>query len=216
MVLLEQIFQWLNPETILSFGGIGLLLLIVFLECGFFFGFFLPGDSLLFTTGLLCGTQVLQGDLVSLLLYINIAAIGGYTCGYLFGNHMGKMLLNMRDGFFYKKKYLEITRKYYEEHGRFTLIIGRFLPIIRTFVPILAGMVGVKAKQFMVYNIMGSLVWVCSFVTAGYWLGRSFPIVKDYLEFIVLGMIILSAIPVIRTFYKENKKNKLVSDSLDN
>lgn len=209
METVEQIFQWLNPETILQVGGISLLLMIVFMESGVFFGFFLPGDSLLFTTGLLAGTGLLEGDLLSLLLMLNAAAILGYSFGYLFGNRMGKLMLNMQDNLFYKKKYLEITRSYYGRHGRFTLIIGRFLPVIRTFVPILAGLVGLSFRQFMIYNILGSLVWICSFVTAGYLLGQSFPAIKDYLEWIVLGIIFLTAIPVVRTYQKEKKRAKL-------
>jgi membrane-associated protein len=211
MEFLQNLLQWLHPETILTVGGVGLLLLIVFLESGFFFGFFLPGDSLLFTTGLLCGTGMLDSTLLSLLLFLNIAAITGYCCGYLFGNRAGKLLLNMRESIFYKKKYLDMTRSYYSRHGKFTLIVGRFLPIIRTFVPILAGLVGVNLRQFMFYNVLGSLVWICSFVVAGFMLGRSFPQIGQYLEWVVIGMIILSAIPVIRTFQKE-KKNTLAAN----
>lgn len=211
MEFLQNLLQWLNPETILAVGGVGLLLLIVFLESGFFFGFFLPGDSLLFTTGLLCGTGMLNSTLLNLLLLLNIAAIAGYGCGYLFGNRAGKLLLNMGESIFYKKAYLEMTRSYYNRHGKFTLIVGRFLPIIRTFVPILAGLVGVNLRQFMFYNVMGSLIWICSFVVAGFMLGKSFPQIGEYLEWIVLGMVVLSAIPVIRTFQKE-KKNTLVAN----
>lgn len=215
MVLLENILQWLNPETILIGGGVYLLLLIVFLESGFFFGFFLPGDSLLFTTGLLCGTGVLPHGLGEILLMLNVAAIVGYGFGYLFGNRMGRFLLNMPEGLFYKKKYLEMTRSYYSRHGKFTLIIGRFLPIIRTFVPILAGLAGVNVRQFMLYNVLGSLVWICSFVVAGFLLGRSFPQIKEYLELVVIGMIVLSAIPVISTYRKEKKRKKLITESLE-
>lgn len=215
MEVLEQMLQWLSPETILGVGGVYLLLLIVFLESGVFFGFFLPGDSLLFTTGLLCGTGVLEGDLATLLLLLNIAAIGGYSFGYLFGNRMGRVLLNMQDNLFYKKKYLEITRSYYDRHGRFTLIFGRFLPIIRTFVPILAGLAGVNIRQFMLYNVVGSIVWICSFVIAGYLLGKSFPAVKDYLEWIVIALIIITAIPVIRTVYREKRKKQSLPKTLE-
>jgi membrane-associated protein len=215
MEWLENILQWLNPETILISGGVYLLLLIVFLESGFFFGFFLPGDSLLFTTGLLCGTGVLPQGLGELLLLLNIAAILGYSCGYLFGNRMGKFLLNMPDSLFYKKKYLDMTRSYYERHGKFTLVIGRFLPIIRTFVPILAGLVGVNIRQFLLYNVLGSLVWICSFVVAGFLLGKSFPQIKEYLELVVIGMIVISSIPVISTFRKEKKRNKLTTETVE-
>lgn len=209
MEMIEQMVQWLNPETILQAGGISLLLLIIFMESGVFFGFFLPGDSLLFTTGLLFGTGWLEGDLFSLLLMLNVAAIAGYGFGYLFGNRMGKVMLKMKDNLFYRKKYLEMTRSYYDRHGRFTLIIGRFLPIIRTFVPILAGLAGVNLRQFMIYNVLGSLVWTCSFVTAGYLLGQSFPSIKDYLEWIIMGIVFLTAIPVVRTYQKEKKRIKL-------
>lgn len=212
MEMIVQALQWLNPETILQAGGIGLLLLIVFMESGIFFGFFLPGDSLLFTTGLLCGTGMLESDLLSLLVLLNVAAIGGYGFGYLFGNKMGKLMLNMQDNLFYKKKYLDMTRSYYARHGKFTLIMGRFLPIIRTFVPILAGLVGLNLRQFILYNILGSLIWIISFVTAGYLLGNNFPVVKEYLEWIVLAMVVLTAIPVATTFLKEKRNSKLNSE----
>ncbi|AHM62910.1 hypothetical protein D770_23325 [Flammeovirgaceae bacterium 311] len=208
---MEQVLQWLNPETILSAGGVYLLLLIVFLESGFFFGFFLPGDSLLFTAGLLSGIGMLESSLVMLLLTLNVAAIAGYGCGYLFGSRMDKLLINMREGIFYKKKYLEITRSFYGRHGKLTLIIGRFLPVIRTFVPILAGLVGVNVRQFMLYNVLGSLIWICSFVVAGFLLGKSFPQIREYLELVVAALIILTAIPVIRTYRKEKKRSELQS-----
>ena len=212
---MEQVLQWLNPETILGIGGVSLLLLIVFLESGFFFGFFLPGDSLLFTAGLLCGTGLLDSELGWLLVALNIAAISGYACGYLFGNRMGKLMLNMQEGILYKKKYLELTRSYYNRHGKFTLIIGRFLPIIRTFVPVLAGLVGVSVRQFMLYNVLGSLVWICSFVVAGFLLGKSFPGIKDYLELVVVALIIVTAIPVVHTYQKEKKKKALETKSTE-
>ena len=208
-----QLLQWLSPETILQAGGIGLLVLIVFLESGVFFGFFLPGDSLLFTAGLLAGSGLLESDLPSLLLMLNVAAMGGYSFGFFFGNRMGKLMLMMKDNLFYKRRYLEMTRSYYDRHGKFTLVIGRFLPIIRTFVPILAGLAGVGTRQFMIFNVLGSLVWTCSFVTAGYLLGQSFPAIKDYLEWIVIGFVLLTAIPVVRTYQKEKKRAKLVTET---
>ena len=204
--LIDLLGRSVNPEFLLQNGGLTLLLLIVFAETGLFFGFFLPGDSLLFTAGLLCGTKYLDTTIGVLLLTLCVAGTMGYLTGYWIGRRAGEILLRRKDSLLFKKQYVDATRAFYDRHGDLAFILGRFLPIVRTFVPILAGMIRVDFRRFMFFNVVGCVAWVFSVVLAGYYLGRTFPKVKDYLEFIVLGMVLITAIPVILTFLKERRR----------
>ncbi|MHB8259138.1 MAG: DedA family protein [Bacteroidia bacterium] len=196
-----------NPESIVKLG-LPLLLFVIFAETGLLIGFFLPGDSLVFISGLLCATNqaLLQVNIVELILFMSLAAIIGNTAGYYFGKHVGVGLYKKEDSLFFKKKHLEATRIFYEKHGGITLILGRFLPIIRTFAPILAGVINIDFKKFMLYNIAGALCWIGSVAGIGYVLGSEFPQVKEYLNYIVIGLIIITSIPVLITYRKEREK----------
>jgi len=136
---------------------------------------------------------------------MSLAAIAGNTFGYLFGRRVGPGLYKRPDSFLFKKSYLETTRNFYEKHGGKTLFVGRFLPIIRTFAPILAGVIKVDFKKFMLYNIVGAFCWIGSVAGIGYFLGAKFPQTKDYLGYIVIGLIIITSIPVLITYFKERK-----------
>jgi membrane-associated protein len=206
--IIDLIGKSLNPEFLLQHGGLTLLLIIVFAETGLFFGFFLPGDSLLFTAGLLCGTKYLDTTISLLLFTLCVAGIAGYLTGYVIGLRMGNMLLKKKDSLLFRKQYIDSTRAFYERHGSLAFILGRFLPIVRTFVPILAGMIRIEFKRFMLLNVVGCIAWVFSVVLAGYYLGKTFPVVKDYLEWIVLGMVIITAIPVVITFLREKRRSQ--------
>lgn len=199
------IFDSFNPENIIQYGGLGLLLLIIFAETGVFFGFFLPGDSLLFVAGLLTDTEYLDTPVGLLILLLIIAAVSGSTVGYLTGRWAGTYLKNRKDTWYFKKKYLDITQAFYAKHGMMAFILGRFLPIVRTFVTILAGMVRIDMLKFVIFNILGASIWICTMVLSGHYLGRIFPKITTYLELIVLGMIIVSAIPVIITYLRNRK-----------
>jgi membrane-associated protein len=199
-----------NPEKILHIGGLALVLVILFAENGILIGFFLPGDSLLFFTGLITSTQpqLLDTPIYSLLLYMSIASLAGCLFGYYFGWRVGPAIFNRKDSFFFKKKYVDATRTFYERHGGKTLVLGKFLPYIRTFAPILAGVIRVPFKSFVGYNILGAFAWVCSLTLLGYFLGEKFPGIKDYLEYVILGFILLTNAFVIRAYLKERKKSK--------
>jgi len=201
MALLDSI----NPENIIQYGGLGLLLLIIFAETGVFFGFFLPGDSLLFVAGLLSDTEYLDIHVALLIILLIIAAVSGSTVGYLTGKWAGNYLKNKKDSIFFKKKYLDITQAFYQKHGMMAFILGRFLPVVRTFVTILAGMVKIDFTKFLIFNILGASIWIIVMVLAGHYLGRLFPGITDYLEIIVIGMILISAIPVILTYLRNRK-----------
>src|ERR1700741_1522936 len=189
-----------NPESIVKLG-LPLLLFVIFAETGLFVGFFLPGDSLVFISGLICATspQLLNVNLFVLIFLMCLAAILGNITGYLFGKKVGPKLFKRDDSFFFKKRHLTATKSFYDRHGGKTLVLGRFLPIIRTFAPILAGVIQVDFKKFMLYNVIGALSWIGTVCSIGYFLGKQFPQTKDYLGYIVIGLIIITTIPVLRT-----------------
>jgi membrane-associated protein len=215
-VLLFQLADLLNPEYIIKVGGLALLLFIIFAETGLFFGFFLPGDSLLFIAGLFVAKKETSFD-INLWLLIGlliIAAILGTTVGYFFGRLAENYLRNKKENFFYKKKYLEMAQDFYGRHGMMAFVLGRFLPIVRTFVPILAGMVRIEFGKFIFFNIVGAAIWIIVMVMAGNLLGKNFPAVTEHLEIIVIGMVLLSAVPVILQWFKHRgqitKKNQKI------
>lgn len=189
-----------SPEEIIRFGGLALLLLLVFAETGIFFGFFLPGDSLLFTAGLLTNSEHIQMPVGLLILYVILAAVAGSTVGYFSGRWAHAYFSRRKENFFYKKKYLEITRAFYRKYGVMAFIVGRFLPVVRTFVTIMSGMVRIKFSKFLIFNILGASIWVVTMILSGYLLGKAFPQTIEYIEYIVIGLIIVTAIPVVRTW----------------
>ncbi len=197
-----------DPQSIIHYGGLWLLLFVVFAETGLLVGFFLPGDSLIFISGLLCATkpQLLGVAFVPLLLLLMAAAILGNMFGYWFGRKAGDALYKRKDSFFFRRKHLETTKTFYEKHGGKTLIMGRFLPIIRTFAPVLAGVIKVDFGLFMLYNVLGAVAWIGSFGSIAYFLGKRFPQTEDYLGYIVIGLIVITAIPVVITWLKNRKK----------
>jgi membrane-associated protein len=199
------LFESFNPENLIRYGGLGLLLVIIFAETGVFFGFFLPGDSLLFIAGLLSDTEYLDTNVTLLIVLLVIAAVSGSCVGYFTGRWAGNYLANKKDSLFFKKRYLDITQAFYQKHGMMAFIMGRFLPVVRTFVTILAGMVKIDFTKFLIFNFLGATCWIITMVLAGHFLGRIFPGITNYLEIIVVGMILVSAIPVIITYIKNRK-----------
>jgi membrane-associated protein len=198
-----------NPENLIQVGGLTLMLLIIFAETGLFFGFFLPGDSLLFIAGLMSETKYLDIPISVMIILLIIAAGSGSTVGYLTGRWAEKYLVNMKESIFYKKKYLEMTREFYARYGMMAFVMGRFVPIIRTFVPILSGIVRIDFPKFVFFNFLGAALWIVTMVMAGHWLGDAFPQITKHLEVIVVGMILLSTLPVLLTWlrHKRNEKN---------
>lgn len=199
--------ELVNPEALIQYGGLILLLCIIFAETGIFFGFFLPGDSLLFTAGLLAESSFLDTSVGTLIALLILAAVSGTTVGYGVGRWAKTYLENRSEGFFYRKKYIEMTEAFYQKHGMMAFVLGRFLPIVRTFVPILAGMTHINFKQFFIYNVIGASIWVVTMVMAGHLLGSAFPNLIEYLEYIVFGMIFVTAIPLVVSFFKNRRKN---------
>lgn len=213
----EFIQKLIHPlELLQSMGPFALtvLLLIIFAETGLFFGFFLPGDSLLFVSGMLCAEGfLLEGNVTLLIVLIALAAIIGDFVGYWFGRKTGPMIFKRDDTFFFKKKYVLQAKDFYDRYGGFAIVLGRFLPIIRTFAPIVAGVVGLDFKRFVFFNIFGAVIWSTSMVLAGYFLG-SVEFVQKNLEPIIVGIIIVSMIPVFRTLIRERKRKRELEKEL--
>ncbi len=173
--ILEFLKQLVNPESIIRYGGIYLLLFVVFAETGLFVGFFLPGDSLLFTAGLLCSTGFLHIHPALLVALIMVAAVTGNMVGYIFGKKVGPMLFKRKSGLLFRQEHLIMANEFYKKHGKKTIILSRFFPIVRTFAPIVAGIVKLEYHKFVIYSIVGAVLWVNILVLAGYFLGRIFP-----------------------------------------
>lgn len=190
-----------DPEWIVEHGGLYLLLFIIFAETGIFIGFFLPGDPILFIAGIIIANIPLAPtESVLMLLYwmalIALAGIAGNYVGYFTGRKFGDYLLQRRDTWIYKKEHLRKAEAFYHKRGGGAIILARFLPIVRTFAPIIAGVVRMDLKKFTFYNIVGSVIWVGTLVTAGYLLGEN-DWVKRNLEYVILGIVLLATLPVL-------------------
>lgn len=198
----------LNPESIITYGGFFLLVFVIFAETGLLIGFFLPGDSLLFTAGLLCAVNILDTNIIVLVISLTLAAILGNIVGYEIGFRLGPKLFKKEESWFFKPRYLEMTEAFYQRHGMKAIILGRFLPIFRTFIPVFAGAIKFHRRKFFIYNITGAIAWIFSLVFTGYYLGKNFPGIEEYLEYIVIFLIAITAIPVVRTYLKEKKEHE--------
>ena len=195
-----SILDFFNPQNIIQYGGLALLLFIIFAETGLFFGFFLPGDSLLFVAGLLTTSKYIDQPVWLLIILLVMAAFSGTTVGYYFGAWAKRYFKPKDTNLFYKPRYIEMARDFYKRYGMMAFIVGRFLPIVRTFVPILAGIVKIEVKKFLFYNLMGATLWIVTLVMAGYWLGNMFPTLIENVEIIIVTLIVVTAIPVIMSY----------------
>jgi membrane-associated protein len=195
-----------DPMTIIKTVGLLGIFLIIFAESGLFFGFFLPGDTLLFVAGIFASQGFL--DIRLLLLLCIIAAILGDTVGYWTGKKFGPKLFKKDEGFFFKKKRLDDAEDFYKKHGKYTIILARFLPIIRTFAPIVAGIGKMKYLTFLKYNILGGIFWATLMLLLGYFLGRVIPNPDIYILPIVAVIFVISFLPLIVRFVSGHIKKK--------
>ena len=193
----DSFSQLLDAEALLMSGGFYLVVLVVFAETGLFFGFFLPGDYLLFLAGLFCASGMLNVNIATLCLGLFAAGVLGNFTGYWFGWRTGPMLFKRKDTWLFKRRYVVMAEEFYHKYGGAALIIGRFVPIIRTFAPILAGIVQLNFRKFVWYNLAGGALWVSLLTLSGYFLGRNFPQIIHYIEYIVVGFIAISFIPIL-------------------
>ncbi|MBC7744330.1 MAG: DedA family protein [Flavobacterium sp.] len=213
----DSLQHLIDPEKLLREGGFYLLLFVVFAETGLFFGFFLPGDYLLFLAGMFVATEKLDITIYTLIIGLIMAAVTGNFVGYWFGLKTGPMLYHRPDSFFFKKKYLKAAEMYYVKQGAFALIMGRFIPIVRTFAPIFAGVVRLNFKKFAFYNTTGAVLWITSLTLLGYFLGRKFEKeIDDYVLYIIVGFIVLTTIPLIWAYAKRKLgSNKNTEEELN-
>lgn len=210
----------MNSDWIIAHGGLYVVMGIIFAETGLFVGFFLPGDSLLFITGMIISQSNHSGtptpfanpllNLVYWIALISLAGIIGNIAGFWFGRESGHLLFEKRDTLLFKRKHLVQAHEFYEDKGGTAIIMARFLPIVRTFAPIVAGIVKMNFKKFVLYNIIGSVGWVLSMVVAGYLLGQNVW-VRNNLDKIVIGLVVVTTAPVLfKMFF--SKKKPVVSD----
>lgn len=187
-------------DELIQWGGYAVLVGIVFAETGLMAGFFLPGDSLLVTAGLVAA----QGHVLHigwLMVVLSAAAIAGDSTGYAIGYHLGPRLFNRDDSRFFHKDHVVRTQRFYEKYGAKTIILARFVPIVRTFAPTVAGVGKMRYRRFLAFNVIGGLGWVMSTTLAGYWLGRSIPHIDRQLHWIILIVITLSLLPLAREWH---------------
>mgnify|MGYP000283040244 CR=1 FL=1 len=206
MEFIHQLKEFIDPHALITnFGYIGLFL-IVFAESGLFFGFFLPGDSLLIVAGVLAAAGLLNIWLLVPLVFI--AAILGDQVGYWMGNRFGRRLFKRSDSLLFKQEYIEKSEAFFAKHGNKTIILARFVPIVRTFAPILAGVGRMHYSTFFTFNVVGAVLWAIGVTVAGYLLGET---IEPYIEYVVVGIIVLSVIPVILHLFGGRKKQSSIA-----
>ena len=191
-------------DDLIRWGGYVVLVAIVFIETGLLVGFFLPGDSLLITAGLVAATGVL--DIWWLNAVLIAAAIAGDSVGYAIGYRAGPRLFTREESLLFRPSHVERTRQFYERHGAKTIVIARFVPIIRTFAPVVAGVGQMEYRRFLLYNVAGGVGWVTSMTWAGYLLGQTIPNISDHIHVVVVIVIVLSLIPIAVELYRERRR----------
>ena len=221
MGFLEQFINW-----IIDYGGLYVLLLVVFAETGLLVGFLFPGDSLLFAAGIFLNkltkslfnlddaASVMAWQWMSVVILVMIASVLGNIVGYWFGVKTGPLLYERKETWLFKKKHLIKAKAFYDKYGKPTIFVAKFLPFIRTFAPIVAGMVKMNKPVFMFYNIMGSICWVASMMLGGYfidsWVQRKFGFsLQQHIEIITIGIILVTTLPVIyKVFFGKKDKDE--------
>ncbi|MGW0759910.1 DedA family protein [Streptomyces sp. NPDC002814] len=199
--------SWLDPNTLLDNFGMWGLLLIVFAESGLLIGFFLPGDSLLFTAGLLITSKQLDFPLWGAIVLICVAAILGDQAGYMFGKKVGPSLFTRPDSRFFKQENVTKAHDFFEKYGPKSLVLARFVPIVRTFTPIIAGVSGMRYRSFLIFNIVGGILWGAGVTALGAWLG-DIDFVKKNIEAILILIVFVSVVPIIIELLRARSKNK--------
>jgi len=221
--IIELLKELMNAEKlaalVTAYGGLYLVAFIIFAETGLFVGFFLPGDSLLFVTGLMIANSQspFNNDFANLAYWITLittAGVIGNAVGYWFGRKTGPLLFERKDTLLFKKKHVIQAKEFYEKRGGSAVILARFLPIVRTFAPIVAGVVEMDRKKFFFFNIVGCVAWVASMTLAGYFLGEN-EWVKHNFEKIVIGLILVTTAPVLFKMFFGKKKQPILEVGKD-
>ena len=209
MEILQEFFSNLYRfDELIRWGGYAVLVIIVFAETGLLAGFFLPGDSLLVTAGLIAAVEGTL-NIWFLNLLLGLAAVAGDTAGYWIGYHLGPRIFTKEDSFFFHKGHLARTQKFYDKYGAKTIVLARFIPIVRTFAPTVAGVGRMRYSKFLVYNVAGGIGWVASMTLAGYFLGRSIPNIEKQIHWVIAVVILLSFLPILKEWAGTRKARPL-------
>jgi membrane-associated protein len=202
----EFLTKLTDPNSIIEYGGLWLLLAVIFAETGLLVGFFLPGDNLILLAGIVCRAKphLLTENYAILVLLMISAAVIGNMSGYWFGKRVGQRLYSRKDSLLFKQSHIDLTKRYYAKYGgNLTLVLARFLPVVRTFAPVIAGVIGVEFIPFMIFNVIGASAWILSLTAIGHFLVQIFPGITDHMAWIFIALIILTAIPVLRLALKK-------------
>lgn len=200
--------SFLDPHTIITSGGLLLIAFIVFAESGLLFGFFFPGDSLLFLAGTLAAQE--QFGIIPAIGVIMVSAALGGQAGYHIGEKAGPRLFKKKDGILFRQEYLHRSEAFYEKHGGKTIMLARFIPVIRTFAPVVAGMGRMDMRKFALYNIAGSFVWGAGITILGYFFGQQIPDIKKFIEPFIILVMLLSFSPAIYHIVRDPKSRQLL------
>lgn len=196
----------LDPEKLINRFGVAGLFLIIFAESGLLIGFFLPGDSLLFTAGLLVATKVLDAPIALVLAGCFLAAVLGDQVGYQFGKRVGPSLFDRPESRLFKPAHVTRAHTFFERHGPKTIVLARFVPIVRTFAPIVAGVGTMRYRLFAAYNLIGGLLWAVGITTLGWALGKRYPWMGDKIEVLVVVIVAVSVLPIGVEFLRHRRQ----------
>jgi len=201
--------SFLDPQTIILTGGLIAVGVVIFAECGLLIGFFLPGDTLLFTAGFLASQRVVGLDIWTLCIVCGVAAALGPPVGYWYGNLWGPRLFSREDSLLFRRQHLVRAHDFYERHGGKALLMARFIPIVRTFAPVVAGMAAMNYPRFVAYTAVGALMWGIGVTLLGYFLGNLIPDAGKYLEYIVVLIFLASIAPPVIHLLRERARPKV-------
>ncbi|HEY2207431.1 MAG TPA: VTT domain-containing protein [Pseudonocardia sp.] len=200
--------RWLDPSYIISTLGpfvlVGLCL-IIFAECGLLVGFFLPGDSLLFTAGLFVATGDIGTPLWLVCTLLVASALAGNACGYLIGRAAGPTIFDRPRSRLFKPEYVTKTHEFFERYGNRAVVLGRFVPVVRTFITVMAGVGKMDAKRYLTYSFIGGIAWAAGVTLLGYWLG-GFAFAREHIELMLVGVVLLSVIPLAVEFVRDRRQ----------
>lgn len=202
--------SWLDPEQLLRMLGpyvlVGLCL-IIFAECGLLIGFFLPGDSLLFTAGLFVANGIIGAPIWLVCLLLTVCAVVGNAVGYLIGFTVGPALFNRPDSRLFKREHVDKTHAFFEKYGPRAIVLGRFVPIVRTFITAIAGVGRMDPRKYFTYSVIGGVAWATGVTLLGFWLGR-ITFVKENVELILIGIVVLSVLPILIEVVKARRQSQ--------
>ncbi|HSO89193.1 MAG TPA: DedA family protein [Draconibacterium sp.] len=197
-----------DVHHLIEFGGLFLILAIIYVETGFFLGFVIPGgDYLLFAAGIFCGTHFLDIPIYWLIPLMITAAFLGDLTGYFKGKWLGEKLFTDNKSRFFKKEYLERGSNFYQKYGVWAFVMGRFMPVIRTLVPMIAGASAFSFRRFLLFNALGAIVWVGTLVPLGYYVGKAYPGVINYSIYILILFVVIASFPMFKIMFSNRQKS---------